>query len=253
MSVPPPVVITGRPPNPGETQLVAASEEFAPAKSLTRVQESAKVILTNVTVAGALLAALGTIAGDRLAKGDWWIWAPAAAALALTAISVGLAAWALVPRVDEIASGDLNAVGAWYQNQIKVRGGKVRLAGVLFAVALAAAALPALLLLADIGTDEEKADPGISMSWAGTSTDAKFTLKVAAESLPDGATAATKLLGNGTTTLLNATSVASSEGKLDVSTEVPNAATYSNYIVKVTIRNKEGKQLRRESLTFNPP
>ncbi len=246
------VEIVGKAPTEQDRMLEKASEEFAPEKSLERVHSSAKALLQSVTVGGTLFTALGLLAGERLRDGPSWLLAVAAGALALLALSLGLAAWALVPSVGKLAAGDLNAVGGWYQEQIKRRGNKARAAGIMFALALATVGAAPLLLLLD---DADEVEAAVATAWT-SDQQPKFTFKLTAAALPEGATAQAKIFAEkagSTAALYDGTVNASAESKLELAVELPGADAYDRFVVAATIEDDKGKQLHHENATVNKP
>lgn len=127
---------------------VAAAEGLAPDKSLTRMNDKAKQVVTSVTLVGTVLAGFGLIAPATLPL------PPAARGLAIGAVAaavlaVALGLGSLLLHFDPaIRPNNITEVQAWYRLQF----GRARLvvaAGWVLLLALALAAAAAFVTLID--------------------------------------------------------------------------------------------------------
>lgn len=132
--------LVGKEPTARIENLEAAAAELAPHLSLGRVESGAKVLLGSVTVAGALLGGLGALGSTVVADHPAW----ALPSLVLIAISVSLAAWAMIGSGDTVQVDDLEDVSSYYTAQIESRGRLVRFGAAALVAALLLAPLPAI-------------------------------------------------------------------------------------------------------------
>lgn len=147
--------------------------ELGPHKSAERIRDSAKFLVTAVTVVGAVITGLG-LAGNDIVADRLELALPA---LACTVVSISLAAWALVPAAGVADLNDLESVHDYWEGDIRSRGWKVRIAGILFAISLMLAVIP---VIAEATGDQTAAIEATSLGGP------KPTVKVitAAENLP---------------------------------------------------------------------
>ena len=152
--------------------LMKAREELSPDKSLAAVDVAASRIVGGVSVAAALVTGFGLFTATELADVGWgW----ALPSILLSAIAAALALWATVPAHDKISPGDLEDIDRYFKHQITWRGGYVRTAALLFALALLTAPLPVLVAAVD--------DPPESLDVSAAQDGDKITFKLAAHGL----------------------------------------------------------------------
>jgi hypothetical protein len=135
-------------PDPRDSGWQALAQELAPAKSLARIDAVTSRIVTNVSVVGTILTALGLLAAGLPTT------SAAARGLALAAVVTAVAAvgCALTAQILTIFTGlntnDLDQVKAWYARQFHRRAYPTRAATLflLLAILLAGGAAAAALL-----------------------------------------------------------------------------------------------------------
>ncbi len=125
-----------------------AAAELAPAKSLARVEDRAKQVVSTVSLVGTLLAGLGLVAGDQLTDPGSGLarrlgLAAAGAAVVAVVLAVG---WSLLRISRGVAPGNLVAVRDWYGRQFR-RAYLVVAAGVLLLVAVVLAGIAGMLAI----------------------------------------------------------------------------------------------------------
>lgn len=132
----------------------AASSDLAPDKSLTRMNDKAKQVLTSVTLVGTLLAGFGLIAPATLPLPPAARWlAAAAACAAVVAIALGMGSLLLHFNPD-IRPNNTTEVENWYRLQFR-RARLVVTAGWVLLLALTLAAAAALVTV----TNPARPDP----------------------------------------------------------------------------------------------
>jgi hypothetical protein len=124
----------------------AAAAELTPARSLARIDDHAKQILTTISLVGTLLTGLGIIAGTRLQHST-----PARilaiAAVATAALAVVIAWWCQLLRIrTRFHSHNLIEVKDWYHQQFR-RADGVWAAGALLLAAILLATTAAMIAL----------------------------------------------------------------------------------------------------------
>lgn len=121
--------------------LIQSRDQLAPHLSLQAVDASAGRIVGSISVAAALVSALGVLGATEVADVGWgW----ALPSVLLAAASAALSIWATVPVFSYVRPGDLEDVDRFFTHQIKWRGGLVRAAGLAFGLALLLTPLPLL-------------------------------------------------------------------------------------------------------------
>ncbi|MEU7906605.1 hypothetical protein [Actinoplanes sp. NPDC049118] len=169
----------------------AAGAELAPAKSLARVDERAKQIVTNVSLVGSLLTGLGLVAGAKLDRSTpAKTLAIAAVCAALFAIVVALTSM-LLRFTPALTPANVLEVEEWYRRQFRWAYGVIA-GGVLLLVAVLLAGAAALVVLIGAGGADE---PAVSAQIAGTGTDAKLTAQVGFTGATPGQTLYTEVVG----------------------------------------------------------
>src|SRR5512144_2778140 len=117
-----------------------ASELLTPDKTIQRIEDKAKFIVSTVTLVGTLLTGLGLFAGVRLTSTHLGQ-VTAVASVILATLSVVLAVGSLVVGgIRTVAPSNLAAVEAWYMNQIG-RGRAVAASGLLLVLAFVVGAV----------------------------------------------------------------------------------------------------------------
>jgi len=156
-------------------------DTLAPHESLQSVETAAGRVVGVVAVIAALSSGLGLLSATELSDAGWG-WAIPTTVLA--AISVAVAIWATIPKLDEVRPGDLEDVDRFFSAQIKFRGRLVRFAACGIAAALVLTPLP---LFASAVGGEGSPQVGLSLesrgsyyeiSAEGTSLEADSLLKV---------------------------------------------------------------------------
>lgn len=165
-------------------------DELAPAKSLERIDTQARFILGSVALFGTALSGFGVLGATRLSDGELLLAMPA---VLLVAVSLALAAFALVPTGADIAVGDDAAVDRFFNSEIKRRGRLLRWAGVLFALAVLAAAAPAVAAAVDepsatldVSIETSAAQDHAIVTVSGAALDADAVLMVEGSAGPAG-------------------------------------------------------------------
>src|SRR2546421_8833883 len=125
----------GRPASAQDRIWSAAAEELSAAKSLVRLDERAKQVVTNVSLVGSVITGLGLLAGARLDQpGPGRVLAVSAVVVALVAMVLAWGAQLLRFR-PAVATVNLLEVRDWYRRQFR-RAYAAVAAGVLLLVAL---------------------------------------------------------------------------------------------------------------------
>ena len=138
-----------QPANAQDLAWQALADDFAPVKSLTRLDAATARVVTNVTVVGALLTGL-TLLGSNLPSVTGAARGLAITAMLLAASAVITALSAQILTVTQISTGDLLAVEAWYRRRINIRGPLTVAATVLLVAAAGASTVAAGLALLGI-------------------------------------------------------------------------------------------------------
>jgi hypothetical protein len=158
-------------PGPRELSWQALAQELAPAKSLARIDALTARVVTNVTVVGTILTALGLLAAGLPTT------SAAARGLALAAVATAVAAvgCALTAQILTIVTGvntnDLDQVKAWYTRQFPRRAYPTRAATVLLLLAILLAGAAAATALLNTG----RARPVLAVSQTETAIPAPTT------------------------------------------------------------------------------
>jgi hypothetical protein len=170
----------------------AAAEELVPAKSLARIDERAKQVVTSVGIVGTLVTGLGLVAGARFEAAGWPRWL-AVAAVVCAVLAVVAALGVLLVRFPRRALrlSDVTAVERFYRRQFQ---------RVYFAIAAGAALLVALLLAgaAAVGIlvgGPDAAAGGLSVTVSGAGPDAKVSVKAELPGVARGATVTAEVTG----------------------------------------------------------
>ena len=205
----------------------SAAAELQPAKSLARIDDKAKQVVSSVGLVGSVvtgfgLVAIGRLDSSTLARGL----AVAAVCLALLAVLLALGSQLL--RVTRgLTPGNLVEVQIWYRRQFRWAY-LVIPAGLLVIVAVLLAGAAAVLVLT-AGPDAPQ--PGVAVQLTGSGRSAAATLRVEATGLPAGQALQVQVVGveaNGTRTVLaRAVVLAGATGAASSTVEVPRAGAYS--------------------------
>lgn len=173
--------IVGSKPTADEKAAFDAAAHLGPDKSLTRIQELAKFVFTNIAVVGTLLTGLGlfTDLGEVL-ENTWKVpWAEdvplAVAALGLSLAAASFAVW---PKMSSVDLAQLDKVNAWYRRQIIRRG--------LWMIVSLAFFSTGILLATFTGSGrlDEPEKPSISASWTGVGDKATVKITAKVEKVP---------------------------------------------------------------------
>ena len=118
------------------------AQELVPSKSLARMNESAKFIVSTVSLVGAVLTGFGLVASARIGSSNAAV-AAAVVSLGSTVIALLLALTFLRQRVGELNIRNLIEVRSWYDAQWN-RGWMVIVAGMFLILAVSAAGVAAI-------------------------------------------------------------------------------------------------------------
>jgi hypothetical protein len=225
----------GRPVSAQDRVWSAAAEELSAAKSLVRLDERAKQVVTNVSLVGSVITGLGLLAGTRLDQpGPGRVLAVCAVGVALVAMVLAWGAQ-LLRFQPAVATGNLLEVRDWYRRQFR-RAYAVVAAGVLLLVALVLAGIAAVVLLTG---DPGGTGPGVSVQVAGTGAAAKLSVRVRMDGLDAGQAVSTDVVGvlpgGSRVTLAREVSRAGGDGSVVSTVEVPGVGTYSAVEVGVDV------------------
>lgn len=152
--------IQGEVPTTTIEALESAAAALGPDRSLSRVEAGAKFLLASAAAVGAVLTGFGVLGAEVLDDRLEW----ALPSIALAAISIALAAWALVGNRDDVNLDDLADVASFYEHQIAWRGAVTRVAGIVFAVSILAGMAP----LIAAAVDDSPVTEGGGHIWVGT-------------------------------------------------------------------------------------
>jgi hypothetical protein len=167
----------GRPLTEADEPWTAAVSELGPAKSLERIDEYNKTLLSTVTLVGAILTGLGLVSGPTLtAEAFSKIVASVAIAVALASVLTALAAFSVG---QDLNLQDLMAVAAFFTRRARRARWAGRLLGLALLLAMVAA-LSAVLL-----PKEPAAAPSLALVSSEMKTNA--TLRFAVAKLQPGA------------------------------------------------------------------
>lgn len=127
-----------RPPTTAERLVRSSVDELAPHRSLAAIEAAGKFIFASVAVVGTITSGLGVaVANEGSASLAW-----ALPAIVSVVVSLVCATLAITPSLRTLRPGNQIDAATFFSDQIKLRGGLVRVAGVTFALALLLAALP---------------------------------------------------------------------------------------------------------------
>lgn len=119
-----------------------AQDDLAPGKSLTRMNDSAKFIVSTVSLVGAVLTGFGLVASARIGDSNTAVFA-AVVSLGTTLIALLLALIFLRQRVGSLNVHNLKEVRSWYDAQVN-RGWMVIVASLFLILAVSAAGVAAI-------------------------------------------------------------------------------------------------------------
>jgi hypothetical protein len=148
----------GRRPSTRERLLLDSAETLAPHHSLERVDRAVTTVTTAATIAGALVAGLGTLAAETADAGIGW----ALPAVGLVALSVACAVLSAVPIHRSVIPGDVEQVAKFFETEISRRGRLVRVAGYALAAAIMVAPMPLVAAALDDPTPTVDIDARVS-------------------------------------------------------------------------------------------
>jgi hypothetical protein len=169
----------GRPPTTRERLLAQSADTLAPHQSLDRIDAAAARVTAGVTLAGSIISGFGLVAATTVANvGIGW----ALPTVLFAAVSIACAVLATVPAPAKVAPGNLAAVEAFFRDQIRVRGGRLRVSAWTLAAALLLAPLPLVVS----ALDDPNAAIDLVLTAGGSSR--QLTVGVTASGLHDGAT-----------------------------------------------------------------
>jgi hypothetical protein len=240
--------VVGAHPTPDDTFWQASIQALSPDKSMATIDTQARWIFTSVSVIGVALTGFSVIAATRLQSAPWPL---TVLTILLTAISLILAALALVPAGGGyFHSANLTEVKDLWNNDIRHRSWKVRASSITFAIAIGFAAITALVVNAQASQD------GVTtLQVTGTGAMESLSATVTLSSLPADATIVTTVQGSdssGTkTTLLADNTIADASGSAKVTGTVPNVSSFLQFFVSSKVTSN-GTVIRTESATLTP-
>jgi hypothetical protein len=184
------VIAVGEPVSEDDEMWQTAAEALAPDKSLQRVEDKAKFVVSTVAVVGSILTGLGLVAGANLgiaAKGHEW----AVSAIVAAVVSIVLAVGSLLLGGDRYLSpGNLIAVQNWYTKQFR-RQTPVLFSGLLLLCALALAGIAAFMSM----TTTDIREPMMIAQFTSDGAKNTLVLKADYKNLRTGQSLSAKLSG----------------------------------------------------------
>lgn len=187
-------------PTPSDLMWEKAAAEVTPEKTLARVTENARFVVSTVGVVGVLLGGLGFLAASAVQQ-NWLLLAGAFATSVLAAIAVTIALFTLIARNKQVAVGNLDEVEAWYLGEIDRRRGSAAASMFLFLAAVVAAGVA---LVGGVAAVEDARDPDIALHatlQSEASSDGGFDVSLSGEvdGLKDDQEVRVEITANGST------------------------------------------------------
>ncbi|MER7273181.1 hypothetical protein ABT369_01865 [Dactylosporangium sp. NPDC000244] len=176
----------------GDRLWLAAAEELTPARSLARIDERAKQVVTSVSLVGTLVTGAGLVAGTRYDQGGWGRGlAIAAVGAAVLAVVTALGLLLMRPPRLGVALQDVAEVRRIYLGQFQ-RAYVAVAAGALLLLALLLAGAAAVVVLAG---GPRAAGPELSVTVTGTGADTRVAVRAELHEVAAGATVRAEVTG----------------------------------------------------------
>jgi len=232
-------------PEPGLSEPVSARDllwrdaaaELAPAKSLARMDERARQVVTGVGLVGTLLTGLGVVAGTQVNTSALTRGLALAAVCAATLAVLIALAMLLVRFPRRVAIGDLAEVESSYLRQFQ-RGYGVVAAGLVLLVAVVLAGITAITVLVNGSSSE----PTVAAQVTGVGDEAKLSVRVRIPGMAAGQLVRTEVVGvsgASRTTLAQAADPADADGVGTSTMDVPKIAGYSRIeVIAVAVKHR---------------
>lgn len=169
----------------------AAAEELAPAKSLVRIDERARQVVTGVSLVGSVVTGLGLAASGQLEKAGWARWL-ALGAVCLAVLAVVSALGTLLLRFPRpVTPGNLDEVERFFRRQFTRAYGVVA-AGVLLLAAVVLAGSAAVLVLAG---GRGPAAAALSVTVSGVGGEARLAVRAEVPDVVAGGVVRAEVVG----------------------------------------------------------
>jgi hypothetical protein len=209
---------------------------LAPAKSLARVDERARQVVTGVGLVGTLLTGLGLVAGTQI-NASALTRGLAITAVCAAVVAVLLALGTLLVRFPrQFATGDLAQVEVWYRSQFRRAWGVVA-AGLILLVALVLAGITVITVLGNGSSPE----PTVAAQVTGVGDDAKLSVRVRFPGMATGQVLRTQVVGvSGASrvVLAQAADAVDVDGVAASTIDVPKVAGYSRIEVTTAVAQR---------------
>jgi hypothetical protein len=224
----------GERPTPSDLMWERAANELAPEKTLQRVTDNARFVVTTVGVVGVLLGALGLVTASVL-QGEWWLLAAGFATSALAGIAVCIALFTLVARNKKVAPANLTEVEQWFTAEIERKRGAAAASGALFAAAVVALATT---VAAGVVAVDSARSPAIDAELSLTATanhDGNWTAHLVGQitGLNDDATIVIRVTAQ-RRNVINLSAVTDASGTIDIDAEAAVDSTAGMQAVVTT-------------------
>lgn len=242
------VVVVGRPLSPRENALTEAAKELSPEKSLNRASESAKWVISSISIVAVVVGGFGIVTGvaDSVDRFPVLV----AATIGLAAVALAAAIAALIPRVQDVDLGDLESLDQHYKALIRWRGywtlaaTIALLLAVLFGVGLAVATAYA----------DDKPTAELTTTWDGSGLAAVLTVDAAVSGAePDSTIEATVVQDGSDTPLASATSTTGADGTATVSFKFRPADTAEPFTLRLADADTVLGEVTLSAPAFTPP
>lgn len=248
------VTVVGRPPTSGEASIIAAAKELSPDKSLTRVSDSAKYVVANISLVALVAGGFGIFSDARGGFTDY----PElfGAVVVATVFALGSAVWALFPRTQSLDPDNLTKVREAYDEALEHRS--------LWSKVATFALLVALVLGAIIFFLPRYAHPSATLSATWNGSGQRLMLQAAAKAgdLPDDGRAQLVVSGvnaaeKKTTLTRETTEPGDDDGSANLGVSLPASEEFTSFEVRSKLvwdrDGKDFKESRVDTLTVTAP
>lgn len=233
--------VVGEPVSPTDQMWLDAAAELTPDKSVARIEDNAKYLLGGVAIIGTLLTGLGVLTSDKVASHPVALMTT----VVLTALSLAVAALALVPHGGDVSIEDVASVRRFYETDIKVRGRLVQAAGVLFGAAVLATSIPAIV----IGVTEHPVGPYVAAHFLHKGNKLSLTVHVHASHLAADGYVITKVSTKGGRHLIQDRATADASGSVnDSASVIVPKGSRAIHIVSTAVSHKKAVGSQRLTL-----
>jgi hypothetical protein len=222
----------------------AASSELTPDKSVTRINDSARFLIGNVTLLGTLLTGIGLLSANQnpLLVNRKLV----TAVVILATLAVALAFSSTILQTRNVRLFNLNEVEEWYKRHLRYAR-RVQVAGVLLGVAVILAGLAAVSVLAK----SPDAHPVMSMRYSRSEAK-QLNLAASVQVRPPNPRdmVTVEITGSGPgrkpIVLLRDVSTPDTTGLVSFKTEIAKLAGYSSF--SMMVRLERNNRVFRQSL-----